>query len=407
MNKLCSVVMAAVMLASASNAKAYDFASGQLFYNVLSETDGTVEVTQNESGTYSGDIIIPDVAAYNGKTYIVTRIGDSAFKQSDITSLRCGNNLTHLSAWSLSSCTKLKSLYISKSVTNIEADAAAGCSVLRNLVFEPGCKAVIGSRAFADCPKFVCLLLPTTVTYEAQAFSSSACAVEFVGDLKSLNNGVFANVFPAYVMLGTAKPPTIGKVKPFDSKAKYFSTLYVPRGSLAAYKADSYWGTFSEIYEKPLELAVNGSAERVISTNVNAALATRLTFDARQDDFSPSKLGVYTDDSDIVEIEYVSTDEDGSINYNITGLKDGIAKVSFLYYNTNGLTVTYICYVCVGQFAAVHDVTVDNAEPAAYGVYDLSGVKVADGMSKDAVNTLPRGFYILVSPQGSTKHIVR
>lgn len=47
MNKLCSVVMAAVMLASASNAKAYDFASGQLFYNVLSETDGTVEVTQN------------------------------------------------------------------------------------------------------------------------------------------------------------------------------------------------------------------------------------------------------------------------------------------------------------------------------------------------------------------------
>ena len=42
MNKLCSVVMAAVMLASASNAKAYDFASGQLFYNVLSETDGTV-----------------------------------------------------------------------------------------------------------------------------------------------------------------------------------------------------------------------------------------------------------------------------------------------------------------------------------------------------------------------------
>ena len=181
----------------------------------------------------------------------------------------------------------------------------------------------------------------------------------------------------------------------------------MPRGSLAAYKADTYWGTFSEIYEKPLELAVNGSAERVISTNVNAALATRLTFDARQDDFKPSNLGVYTDDSDIVKIEYVSTDEDGSINYNITGLKDGIAKVSFLYYNTNGLTVTYICYVCVGQFAAVHDVTAETAEPAAYGVYNLSGVKVADGMSKDAVNTLPRGFYILVSPQGSTKHIVR
>ena len=148
--------MATTILASAFDANAYDFSSGGLFYNVLSETDGTVEIAQNESGIYSGDIIIPDVKAYNGKTYKVTRIGDSAFKQSDITSLRCGNNLTHLGAWSLSSCTKLKSLYITKSVTNIEADAAAGCSVLRNLVFEPGCMAVIGSRAFADCPKFTC-----------------------------------------------------------------------------------------------------------------------------------------------------------------------------------------------------------------------------------------------------------
>ncbi len=407
MKKLHSLAMATTILASAFDANAYDFSSGGLFYNVLSETDGTVEIAQNESGIYSGDIIIPDVKTYNGKTYKVTRIGDSAFKQSDITSLRCGNNLTHLGAWSLSSCTKLKSLYITKSVTNIEADAAAGCSVLRNLVFEPGCMAVIGSRAFADCPKFTCLLLPPTVTCESRAFNSSACAVEFVGDLKSLNNGVFANVFPAYVMLGAANPPTIGKEKPFDSKAKYFSTLYVPRGSLDAYKADSYWGTFSEIYEKPFELTVNGSAERVISTKVNAALTTHLTFDARQDDFNPSKLGVYTDDTDIVEIEYVSTDDDGNINYKITGLKDGIAKVCFLYYNTNGLTVTYICYVCVGHFAAVHDVTADTPEPTVYGVYNLSGVKVADGVSKNNVNSLPRGLYILVSSQGATKHIVR
>lgn len=399
--------MAAVMLASASNAKAYDFASGQLFYNVLSETDGTVEVTQNESGTYSGDIIVPDVVAYNGKTYTVTRIGDSAFKQSDITSLRCGNNVTHLSAWCLSGCTKLKSLYITKSVTNIEADAAGGCSVLRNLVFEPGCGATIGSRAFANCPKFVYMLFPPTVTCEARAFASSPCAVEFIGDLKSLNNGIFANVFPANIMLGAAKPPTIGSVKPFDNKARYYSTLYVPRGSRDAYKADSYWGEFADILEKPFELTINGSAERVVSTNVNAELTLHLDFTARSDNFSTSNLGVSTDDTDIVKVLYTSTDEDGSMNYKVTGLKDGIAKVSFLYYNTNGLTVTYICYVCVGQFAAVHDVTVDTAEPAAYGVYNLSGVKVADGMSKDAVNTLPRGFYILVSPQGSTKHIVR
>lgn len=405
MNKLCSVVMAAVMLASASNAKAYDFASGQLFYNVLSETDGTVEVTQNESGTYSGDIIIPDVAVYNGKTYIVTRIGDSAFKQSDITSLRCGNNLTQLGAWCLGSCTKLKSLYITKSVATIEADAAGGCSVLRNLVFEPGCGATIGSRAFANCPKFVYMLFPPTVTCEAQAFASSPCAVEFIGDLKSLNNGIFANVFPANIILGAAKPPKIGSVKPFDNKAKYYSTLYVPRGSRDAYKADSYWGEFADILEKPFELTINGSAERVVYTNVNAELTLHLDFTARSDNFSTTNLGVSTDDLDVVKVLYTSTDEDGSMNYKVTGLKDGIAKIYFLY--SDSRTVTYTCYVCVGQFAAVHDVTAETAEPAAYGVYNLSGVKVADGMSKDAVNTLPRGFYILVSPQGSTKHIVR
>ncbi len=407
MNKLYTLAMAAALLASAPSAMAYDFASGGLYYNVLSETDGTIEITQSGSGTYSGDIIVPDVVTYNGKTYKVTRIGDSAFKQSDITSLRCGNNMTQLGAWSLSGCSQLKTLYVSKSVANIEADAAGGCSVLRNLVFEPGCEAVIGSRAFSNCPKFVSLLLPSTVTCEAQAFANSACSVEFVGDLASLNNGVFANVFPGYVMLGAAKPPKTGSVKPFDSKAKYFSMLFVPRGSRDAYKADSYWGEFSEIYEKPFELKVNGSPERIVSTSVNASITMHLTFDARQDDFNPSEIGVSTDDTDIVEIEYLSKDEDGSINYQATGLKDGIAKVYILYYNTNGITVTHVCHICVGQFASAQDITADAAEPAAYGVYNLGGVKVADNMSNDAANSLPRGFYILVSPQGATKHIVR
>ena len=68
----------AILALLAVNAHAYDFLSNGIFYNVLSEEDGTVEVT-GEHIIYSGNIVIPDSVLNDGRIYTVTSIGDYAF----------------------------------------------------------------------------------------------------------------------------------------------------------------------------------------------------------------------------------------------------------------------------------------------------------------------------------------
>ena len=66
------------MLLTGISASAYDFKSGELYYNILSENDCTVSVTNKSSGEnyVSGDIEIPQKLIYKSKTYTVTSIGD-------------------------------------------------------------------------------------------------------------------------------------------------------------------------------------------------------------------------------------------------------------------------------------------------------------------------------------------
>ena len=70
------------VLLTALSAQAYDFKSGDLYYNLTSAS--TVEVTHRSwaSSNYSGltSAIIPSSFTYNGTTYTVTNIGDGAFQ---------------------------------------------------------------------------------------------------------------------------------------------------------------------------------------------------------------------------------------------------------------------------------------------------------------------------------------
>ena len=51
------------------------------------------------------------------------------------------------------------------------------------------------------------------------------------------------------------------------------------------------------------------------------------------------------------------------------------------------------------------DITVDGDDAEAlYDVYNIQGVKVADGLRRaDMSDALPHGVYILVSPNGTQK----
>ena len=90
---------------------AYDFQSGDLYYNITS--DSTVEVTD---GSYSGEVIIPETVTYNGVTYSVTRIGERAFYNSSITSVTIPASVISLQEYSFYESKYIKTVYL-KSTT--------------------------------------------------------------------------------------------------------------------------------------------------------------------------------------------------------------------------------------------------------------------------------------------------
>ncbi|MBO7476630.1 MAG: leucine-rich repeat domain-containing protein [Salinivirgaceae bacterium] len=139
-------------IAFAGQAWAQDFKSGDLYYNITS--DSTVEVTYEiyaDENNYSGltNAIIPETVTDNGVTYSVSSIGRCAFDY----------------------CSGLTSVTIPNSVNTIGDCAFAGCYGLTSLTI-PGSVNTIGYGAFYDCNGLTSVIIPNSVQIiEKQAFS--------------------------------------------------------------------------------------------------------------------------------------------------------------------------------------------------------------------------------------------
>ena len=136
------------LLCTAATTFAYDFQSGDLYYNITSDT--TVEVTYQKywqeiwnSANYQGltTATIPETVTYNGTTYSVTSIGDYTFDN----------------------CFSLTSVTIPNSVTNIGMSAFYGCSALTSITI-PNFVTSIGNNAFSGCSSFTSITIPNSVT---------------------------------------------------------------------------------------------------------------------------------------------------------------------------------------------------------------------------------------------------
>ena len=113
---------------------AYDFQSGDLYYNITS--DSTVAVTYqeyNSSSNYASiyTVTVPETITYDGTTYSVTSIGDYAFYGcSSLTSITIHKSVTSIGNYAFADCSSLTSVTIPNSVISIRGSAFYNCSKL-------------------------------------------------------------------------------------------------------------------------------------------------------------------------------------------------------------------------------------------------------------------------------------
>ena len=145
---------------------AHDFQSGDLYYNITSDT--TVEVTYQAYGSYSNyegltSVVIPTFVEYNGSTYSVTRIGDDAFLFSSLTSITIPNSVANIGNYAFTACYSLDSITIPNSVISIGDNAFYNCQNLISITI-PNSVTTIGSKAFRFCSSLTSILIPKNVT---------------------------------------------------------------------------------------------------------------------------------------------------------------------------------------------------------------------------------------------------
>lgn len=105
----------------------YDFKVNKIYYKVTSIDKFEVAVVGGKN-VYAGSVIIPDVVDYKGKTFKVTEISGSAFRECMITDVVIGKN-----------------------VTKIGENAFYGCEELKQFSLPPSIKYINYSNLFRDC----------------------------------------------------------------------------------------------------------------------------------------------------------------------------------------------------------------------------------------------------------------
>ena len=177
---------------------AYDFQSGDLYYNITSDTiPYTVEVTHrfaSSGGYYSTTVSIPSNVNYDGKTYSVTSIGDSAFYScTSLQYIYLPNTINRIGSSSFNRCTSFYSISIPTSVTSIGENAFQQCKLTS--IFLPNSVTKIGKSAFYMCKSLTSVTLSNSLTtIEEQLFyyCTSLNSINIPNSVTSIKDWAFA-----------------------------------------------------------------------------------------------------------------------------------------------------------------------------------------------------------------------
>ena len=234
---------------------AYDFQSGDLYYNITSSSEPyTVEVTyqyRRSSDNYSHltTAVIPETVTYDGITYSVTSIGNLAFVQcSSLTSITIPNSVTSIGNSAFYKCSGLTEITIPNSVTSIEGYAFEGCEGLTEITI-PNSVTSIGDGAFYECTGLISVIIPNSVTsigYIAFAWCYGLTSITIPNSVTSIGDDAFYGCEGLTVVnVEATNPPTLS-ADAFSSSP----TCNIPCGTLEVYQASDWKNFVGEFVEQ-------------------------------------------------------------------------------------------------------------------------------------------------------------
>lgn len=187
MRKLLSLFFA---LVATTCLWAYDFQSGDLYYNITS--DSTVEVTYQDpysSSNYESltSVVIPETVTHEDKTYRVTQIAPDAFTYStSVSSITIPESVESIGHGAFYDCWALTSVTLPNSITTIEESTFWRCKSLTSIVI-PNSVTTIGESAFYQCDSLSVVTIGSGVTHiEAEAFMycTALSKTNYTGDIE-------------------------------------------------------------------------------------------------------------------------------------------------------------------------------------------------------------------------------
>ncbi len=288
------------------------FTEGQIsdsqgvIYQAYYDDEPACRVIGHEA-TYSSTIIIPEF--YGGSR--VTSIDERAFQNcSDLTSVTIREDVMSIGGLAFYGCSGMTSVTIPSSVTSIGENAFMRCSGLTSIIVEEGnpiydsrdnCNAIIrtsnntlitgckntviptgvtsiGVSAFSDCSGLTSVKIPegvTSIGVSAFSLCSGLTSVTIPSSVTSIGGNAFLGcsgltsvTIPSSVTsIGLAlfsgcsglTSVIVGWEKPLEINSDVFNaynynnaTLFVPKGTKAAYEAAAVWQDFGAIFEGDL-----------------------------------------------------------------------------------------------------------------------------------------------------------
>jgi len=241
---------------------------------------------------YTDIVVIPESVDYNGNTYPVTSIGNSAFSGcngltsvtipnsvasigegafwgcSDLTSVTIPNSVTFIGEWAFRDCSGLTSVTIPNSVTSIEG-TFYGCSGLTSVTIPNSVTSIsyyafyncsgltsitipnnvtsIGNSAFSGCRGLTSVTIPNSVTsIGSSAFNDcrGLTSVTIPNSVTSIGEYTFYNCSGLATIVSEIKTPfEIGSI------ASTSVTLVVPVGTKVTYQSTTGWSSFTKTVE--------------------------------------------------------------------------------------------------------------------------------------------------------------